>query len=40
MYSSSFMNDFIKKYARNIIILNKNNEFKTLIEAIDKGMEL
>ena len=39
-YTDSYMREFVKKYARKIIYLKEKNEFKTLLEAIDKRMEL
>lgn len=39
-YTSELMREYVKKYARNIIYLKEKSEFKTLLEAIDKHMEL
>jgi len=40
IYTSDFLKEFYKKYARNIIIIKKRKDFKALINALDKHMDL
>lgn len=39
-YNSEQMREYVKKYARSIIYLKEKSEFQTLLDAIDKHMEL